>query len=292
MKKLMPLARQKFLILCAVAACVAVFCPAVASATSILGSAENFAVLGEAGVTNGHSSPNLPTQVYGNLGVTPSLSVTGFNPDGTVTGGTIHINDGVAQSALTDATTAYNTLASLSPGTTLSSTLVTQTLNAGVYNFTGGAALLTGVLTLDAQSNPNAQFVFQMATTLTTANGFSVNVINGNSTTSVYWQVGSSATLGDDTTFAGNILALASVALDPRAAILCGRAFALNASVTLIDNLISNNNTAQAFGSGRDDFGSYGFSGTAAPVPVPPTMLLLGSGLAGLVAFRKRFKKA
>jgi type VI secretion system secreted protein VgrG len=103
----------------------------------------------------------------------------------------------------------------------------------------------------------------------------------------VYWQVGSSATLGTDTMFAGNILADQSITLTTGADILCGRAIALNAAVTMDTNLISNNNTAQDFGSGRSDFGSYGFSG-GTPVPIPPTMLLLGSGLIGLGAFRLR----
>ena len=107
----------------------------------------------------------------------------------------------------------------------------------------------------------------------------------------VYWQVGSSATLGTDTMFAGNILALASVSLDPRAEILCGRAFALTGAVTLVDNLISNNNTAQDFGSGRSDFGSYGFSGGGAPVPVPlpGALLLFVSGMGSVFAFGRRF---
>jgi hypothetical protein len=106
--------------------------------------------------------------------------------------------------------------------------------------------------------------------------------------------VGSTATLGPDTVFAGNILANASVILDPRAEILCGRAFALTGSVTLIDNIISNDNIAEDFGhiSRADDFGSYGYSGGRAQVPEPATMLLLGFGLAGLAAFRKRSKKA
>lgn len=286
----------KFLILFVVAALTALLYPPLVSATSILGSAQSFAVLGHETVTNGHSAPNPTTQVYGNLGVTPGTSVTGFYPDGTVSGGTIHINDGVSQLALADATTAYNTIAGLPfvydyTGVVLGSAGYT-TLTPGVYHF-DSTAQLTGALTLDFQGNPNADFIFQIGSTLTTASSSSVNVINGNSLSGVYWQVGSSATLGTDTIFAGNILALASVGLDPRAEILCGRAIALTGAVTLVDNLVSNNCIAEDFGSGRSDFGSYGFSGgSAVPVPEPSTMLLLGSGLAGLVAFRKRFKKA
>jgi type VI secretion system secreted protein VgrG len=265
---------------------------------SQLGSAQSFAVLGHETVTNGHSDPNPTTQIYGNLGVTPGTSVTGFNPTGTVSGGTIHINDGVAQLALADATTAYNTLAGLAfdynyTGVELGSAGYT-TLTPGVYHF-NTSAQLTGALTLDFQGNPDADFIFQIGSTLTTASSSSVNVINGGPLSGVYWQVVSSATLGTDTTFAGNILALASVSLDPRAEILCGRGIALTGAVTLVDNLISNNNTAEDFseitGYERSDFGSYGFSGGSPTViPAPGALLLVCSGLVSLFSFRKRFR--
>ena len=263
------------------------------AAPARLGSSQSFAVLGHETVTNGHSAPNPTTQVYGNLGVTPGTSVTGFYPDGTVSGGTIHTNDGVAQLALVDATTAYNNLAGQSATSTLTGQdLGGMSLSPGVYFF-ATSAQLTGALTLDFQGNPNADFIFQIGSTLTTASSSSVNVVNGGSLSGVYWQVGSSATLGTDTVFAGNILALASVDFDPRAQILCGRAFALTGGVTLTDNLISNNNTAEDFGSNRLDFGSYGFSGGSSatpivPVPVPGAFLLSAVGIASLSVFRKK----
>jgi hypothetical protein len=291
-ERIVPKMKCKLLILFLVAALSALLYPPLVSATQYLGSAQSFAVLGHETVTNAHSAPNPTTQIYGNLGVTPKTAVTGFYPDGTVSGGTIHINDGVAQLALADATTAYNTLAGLPfvynyTGVDLGS----LTLTPGIYHF-DTSAQLTGALTLDFQGNPDADFIFQIGSTLTTASSSSVNVINGNSNSGVYWQVGSSATLGIDTVFAGNIIALASVGLDPRAEILCGRAIALTGAVTLTDNFISNNNTAQDFGSGRSDFGSYGFSGgSPVPVPIPATLLLFVTGIAGLAGTRMKRKK-
>ena len=288
----MPEMNCRCLVLFVVAASATFIRSPLRAATPMLGSAQGFAVLGHDTVTNGHSAPNPTTQVYGDLGVTPGTSVTGFFPDGTVTGGTIHTNDGAAQLALTDATAAYNTIVGLSSTSNLTGQdLGSQTLTPGVYHF-DTSAQLTGALTLNFLGNPNADFIFQIASTLTTASGSSVNVINGGALSGVFWQVGSSATLGASTAFAGNILADSNVTLDPGADILSGRAFALTGAVTLTDNLISNNSTAQDFGSGRSDFGSNGFSG-GIPEPIPEQSTALGFGiyLAGLAGVSIRRKK-
>src|ERR1700680_196436 len=145
-----------------------------ASATNVdLGTADPFAVLAGTTVTN-----TGPTTVHGSLGVSPGTAVTGF-PPGAVSGGTIHAADAVAMQAQSDLTTAYNVAAGESCGTNLTGQdLGGLTLTPGVYCF-ATSAQLTGTLTLNAQGNANAQFVFQIGSTLTTASGSSVQVING-----------------------------------------------------------------------------------------------------------------
>ncbi len=154
-----------------------------------LGTTATFAVLGGSTVTNTGS-----TVLTGDLGVWPGLAITGF-PPGIVTG-TTHAGDAVAQQAQSDLTTAYNNLAGQACGTDLTGQdLGGMTLTPGVYCFSTSAQL-TGTLTLNAQGNPSAVFVFQIGSTLTTASSSVVQVINGGSNCNVFWQVGSSATLG------------------------------------------------------------------------------------------------
>jgi type VI secretion system secreted protein VgrG len=228
--------------------------------TVTLGTAGSFAVLGASTVTNTGD-----TVLNGNLGLYPGTSITGFPPG--VVNGTIYDDDpgGVAMQAQADALTAYNVLAGLSSNGNLSGQdLGGLTLTPGVYTFNSSADL-TGTLTLNAQGDPNALFVFQIGSTLTTASGpsaSSVVFINGGPLANLFWQVGSSATIGTYSSFYGSILADQSITVDTGATIGCGRALALNAAVTLDTNTIS-----------TDD--------CAAPpsVPEPSSALLLASGL-------------
>ena len=198
-----------------------------------LGTAASFAVLGGSTVTNTGA-----TVVDGDLGVWPGTEVTGF-PPGEVTG-TIHAGDEVAEQAQSDVTIAYEDLAGQACDFDLTGQdLGGQTLVPGVYCF-DTSAQLTGVLTLDAEGDPSAVWVFQIGSTLTTASNSSVAMINAGDQGPcyVFWQVGSSATLGTDTVFAGNILALTSITLDTGAQ-MEGRALARNGAVTMDTNNIS-----------------------------------------------------
>ena len=182
--------------------------------------------------------------------------------------------------AQADLTAAYTTLAGLPCAAPVGPDLAGLTLTQGVYCVGAAASNLTGTLTLDAQGNPNAVFVFQMSSTLITSPGSTVSLINGANACGVEWQVSSSATIDVGTTFVGNILALTSIAMNAGAN-LTGRALARNGAVTLNTNTVS--------------FGACGVGGGAggAPPPFPPVgvptlpeivtwallAILLGSGV-------------
>jgi hypothetical protein len=231
-----------------------------------LGTAGSYAVLAGSTVTNTGSSV-----INGNLGVSAGCAVTGFPPG--IVNGTINKCNGPASQAKSDLTTAFNQAMGLFPtGNLTGQDLGGLTLKHGVYSFSSSAQL-TGVLTLTGK--PGAVFVFQIGSTLTTASSSSVIFINSLTNKPmndphIYWVVGSSATLGTGTKFAGNILALTSITLNTGASITCGSALAQTGAVTLDNNRITN-------------CGSRGTS-----VPEPGTISLMGSGLVILAGVARR----
>ena len=205
--------------------------PAVAVGAPVaLGTAASYAVLAGSTVTNTGL-----TALVGDVGLSPGTSITGFPPG--LASGTIRAADAAAAQAKIDTTTAYNDAAGRGPATAIAADLGGMTLVSGVYS--GGALGLTGTLTLDGQGDATAVFVLQAASTLTTASGSVVALIGSASPCNVYWQVGSSATLGTSSTFVGTVLAYTSITATTGATIT-GRLLARNGAVTLAFNAINN----------------------------------------------------
>lgn len=215
-----------------------------------LGTAGTFAVVGASTVTN-----TGPTVINGDLGVSPGAAVTGF-PPGTVTG-TIHAANAAANSAQNDITTLFNALGAQACDLNITGTnLGGLTLTPGVYCF-NSSAQLTGTLTLNGLGNPGAVWVFQIGSTLVTASGSTVAYVNAGRNCGTFWQVGSSATLGTNTSFSGNIVAQASITLNTASANF-GALFARTGAVTL------DTNTVSIVGS------CGGGAAPPAPTPIPP----------------------
>jgi len=220
-----------------------------------LGTADGYGVLGGSAVTN-----TGPTTILGDLGVAPSSAISGF-PPGTVTGA-IHANDAAAQQAKNDLVTAYDDAAGRPSTSTVSADLAGRTLVAGVY--TSASSLgLSGALTLDAQGDPNAVFVFQAGSALTVGSGSRVRLTGGAQACNVFWKVGSSATIGSAAEFTGNVLALTSITLTTGAT-LEGRALARNGAVVLDTNTIRRSVCATpGTGGGSGSGGGGGTGGTS-----------------------------
>ena len=244
-----------------------------------LGAANSYAVLAGTTITDTGST----TINNGDIGVSPGSAITGLSSI-TLNGGVVDMGDAAcAQTALTAAFiqaagfghTALNNLTGQNLGG--------LTLTPGVYFFSSSADL-TGTLTLDDQHNPDAVFIFQIGTALTTA-GAVVTINDPSSTpgTSVFWQVGSSATLGTGTAFQGNILAADSITLVTGSTDLDGRLLAETGAVTLDTDTITAPPAEPQGGGGGNGGGGGGVPDTGS------TLLLLGSGLAALFAFGRRF---
>jgi hypothetical protein len=208
--------------------------PSACQAPVQLGNAGNYAVLAGSTITNSSTASDQTVITNGFIGVSPGTATTGF-----VTGtyvGTIDNTDAAAAEG--DLTTAYNSAAALASPAVLPLDMSGITFTPGLYNTAGTVTLNSGSVTLDAQGDPNAVFVFQIGSTFTAAGGTQVLLVNGASAKNVFWQVGSSATINGSAAWAGNIIALASISMGTDAT-LNGRAMARNAAVTLLSNKIS-----------------------------------------------------
>ena len=245
--------------------CVAPLC--LTAQVTLGPTVSTFAVLGGSTVTNTGA-----TSIGGNLGVSPGTAITGF-PPGVVTGA-VHSADATAIQAQTELTTAYTTVFNLPcpPGNVLTGIdLGGLTLAPGVYCF-ATTAQLTGTLTLNALGNPNAQFIFQIGTALTTASGSAVVLINQAEAANVFWQTGTSVTFGSTSAVVGDFLALASISFGNLVS-LQGRALARNGAVTMIGDNISISN--------------INLPGPPA-TPAPSSLILIAVGLVCVMIYRTR----
>jgi hypothetical protein len=207
-----------------------------APATVGLGTAASFSVLAGSTVTN-----TGPTTMFGDLGLSPGSSVTGAPH---VLGQT-HVDDAVAIQAKTNLTTAYNDAASRPTEGSAGTDLSGQTFTAGVRTASEALLLSSGSVILDAQGDPNAVFIFQIGSTLTTGSNTTVQLVNGAQACNVFWQVGSSATLGTGTRFVGTVMAAATITANT-AATIHGRLLAQTAAVNLDTNTITTSNCASS----------------------------------------------
>lgn len=199
-----------------------------------LGSAANYTILGASTVTN--TGPTVITG--GNIGLSPGTSLTGFPPGTLVLPAFEDITTPTAAQGQADATIAYLYMAALPNGAALPTDLSGLTFTQGLYKNSSAVTLNSGTVTLDAQGNTNAVFIFQIASTLTTIGSTQIVLANGAQAKNVFWQIGSAATLGTNSVFKGTIIALQSVTLQTGAN-LVGRALALNAAVTLDSNAVT-----------------------------------------------------
>jgi hypothetical protein len=225
-----------------------------------MGSAAAFTVLAGSTVTNtGSTVISADAGVGGNLGVSPGSAVTGFPPGAVNAPGTIHTADATAGNAQTANGNAYTNAQGRKPDITYPpiQDLVGLKLTAGVYNDPSSFGL-SGTLTLDGENNPDAVFIFQAGSTLGTSGGSQVALINGAQACNVFWQVGSSATLGASTTFNGTIFASATITVGDSTAIE-GRMLAGTGAVNLHNNAIHTPACAPSSGVSKAPlFGRWG----------------------------------
>jgi hypothetical protein len=242
-----------------------------AQPTVNLGTTSNFAILAGERITN-----TGPTVINGDVGVHPGSAFDG--QDEATINGAVHLADDVAAQAKEDLVIAYDDAAGRTPVTTIPTELGGTTLKAGVYDSESGTFEITNTLTLDAEGDPDAVFIFQMESTLVTMPNSSVNLVNGARFCRVFWQVGSSATLGVNSSFVGHVFALTSIAAQSGAEVQ-GQLLARNGEVTLDNNTITNGVCADTALSGISITKSASPTAlTNGPGPVTYTYLVTNPG--------------
>ena len=212
--------------------------PEQASASVVavnLGTTDHFAILAGSGITINGTPATM--QITGDIGTYPTLTITGLA--NVLLNGVNHADDIVTQQAKIDLTTAIADASGRTPTTSVGTVydFGGKTLTSGVY-YGSSSIAITGTLTLDGNNDPNAVWIFQAGSTLGTSVGSNVLLIGGAQASHVFWQVGSSATLGTDSRFAGTILATTSITLNSGAELI-GRAFASDGAVTLSSNIVT-----------------------------------------------------
>ena len=268
--------------------------PTAGWATPLLGSnLAGFAVLAATAVSNTGA-----TTIDGNVGVSPSASITGS--EAITLSGSYHTgSDPMGTAAQIEIATAITLLSSLDQGTTLLADLTGLVVFPGVYTVPAGVSNLTGTLTLDGNGNTNAAWVFLMTSTLITSPGAFVDVINTGAGAGIYWRVASSATLDTTTVFSGNILAWESITLNHAATIACGRALAHTGAVTMDNNTVGASNCMNTIGEGTNGFsGGLDVVGATvnflpfAEIPEPGSLVLVSAGFGLLSVSRRRRAKS
>lgn len=266
-----------------------------------LGTTSTFAVLAGATITNtgtttinGSAGGNIDGNVGGDVGLFPGNVFSGKTS--TKISGAVHLADPVAIKAKDDLVTAYNDAAGRTPVTTIPSELGGRTLTPGTYDSADGTFQITGKLTLDAKGDPNGVFVFKTGSTLITASGSNINLINSARFCRTFWKVGSSATLGTNSHFVGHIFAMQSITANTGATVQ-GQLLARNGSVSLDTNTITNgfcpNTVVAPTVTGRaNTIVTHTITGGALPKTSTPLyeLLLIGTILTiiGVLGWRKR----
>lgn len=201
-----------------------------------LGTASSFAVIAASTITN-TGTTQIGGTAGGNIGLHPGTIFTG-QTSATISG-SVNLADAVALTAKNDLQVAYNDAIGRTPTDRIGTELGGTIIKPGVYDSADGTFQLTGTLTLDGEGNPNAVFIFKTASTLITASGSNIVMINGATSCNTYWVVGSSATLGTNSSFVGQLMAQASITANTGATVQ-GKLLALTGAVTLDTNTITN----------------------------------------------------